>query len=267
MGQGPGTSMEQGGLEGEWLTTVRPNPSAALNLFCLPYAGGGASAFRAWARELPAAIEVCAVQFPGRETRWLEEPFERMRPLTSALADVLAKHLGRPYALFGHSMGALVAFELTRELRRRRIAGPRLLVASAHRAPDLPSPTAPLRDLPEEQLVEHMGRIQGTSDALLQDADVRAFMLPLIRADFAVCETYVYEPDAPLECPILAIGGTADPHVSRLELEAWRDHTRAEFALRLVHGGHFYLHSARSTLLRHLGAELARRSNGERGPS
>ena len=163
-------------------------------------------------------------------------------------------------------MGALVAFELARELRRRRIAGPRLLVASAHRAPDLPSPTPPLRDLPEDQLVEQMGRIHGTSAALLQDADVRACMLPLIRADFAVCETYVYEPDAPLECPILAIGGSGDPHVSRPELEAWRDHTRAEFTLRLLHGGHFYLHTARSTLLRHLGTELAR-PNGSQEPS
>lgn len=258
MRQDQGTPDDQRGVDGTWLTAGRPNPSASLSLFCLPYAGGGASAFRAWARELPAAIDVCAVQFPGRETRWLEAPFERMRPLTSALADVLAPRLARPYALFGHSMGALVAFELTRELRRRRLGGPRLLVASAHRAPDLPSPTPPLRDLPDEQLVEQMGRIQGSSDALLQDADVRACMLPLIRADFAVCETYVYEPDAPLECPILAMGGASDPHVSRPELEAWREHTRAEFTLRLLHGGHFYLHTARSALLRHLGTELAR---------
>jgi medium-chain acyl-[acyl-carrier-protein] hydrolase len=253
----PRTPEYQRRVEDTWLTACRPNPTATLRLFCLPYAGGGASAFRAWARELPEAIEVCAVQLPGRETRWLEKPFERMWPLTSVLADVLAPRLSMPYALFGHSMGALVAFELTRELRRRRMAEPRLLVASAHRAPDLPSQTPPLRDLPEDQLVEEMGRLHGSSDGLLQDAEVRACMLPLIRADFAVCETYVYEPDAPLECPILAIGGSGDPHVSRTELEAWREHTRAGFALRQLHGGHFYLHTARSTLLRHLGTELA----------
>jgi medium-chain acyl-[acyl-carrier-protein] hydrolase len=247
--------MQERPADGNWLIPIRPDPLAALNLVCLPYAGGGASSFRAWGRELPVPLDVCAVEFPGRETRGFEEPLTRMEPLVTALADELVPRLERPYALFGHSMGALVGFELARELRRRRVPPPRLLVASSHRAPDLRSPTPPLRDLPDDELVEQMGRIQGTS-TLLQDEGVRALMLPVIRADFAVCESYVYAHDAPLECPILAVGGTADPHVTRLELEAWRDHTRAEFALRLFHGGHFYLHTARTTLLKHLGDAL-----------
>lgn len=258
--------MQQRVLDHTWVTPVR-NPAAAVRLFCLPYAGGGASAFRAWGRELPARIEVGAVQFPGRETRLREAPFHSMPALIRALADTLEGAAVRPYALFGHSMGALVAFELAREMRRRGVPGPVLLAASAHRAPDLPSPSPPLRHLPDDDLVAEMGRIQGTADALLQDPDVRACMLPLIRADFAVCETYVYEPDAPLECPVLALGGAGDPHVSRHELEGWREHTRAEFTLRLLHGGHFYLHTARSALLRHLVDELDRRLRQPGEPS
>lgn len=259
--------MRHSALDATWVTLVRSDPAAAVRLFCLPYAGSGASTYRAWARELPPGIEIAAIQFPGRETRLLETPLDRMTPLVSALADALTERLDMPYVLFGHSMGALVAFELVRELRRRREGGPALLVVSAHRAPDLPSSSPALHDLPDDELLEEMARIQGTAGGLLLDPDVRACMLPLLRADFAVCETYVHEPDAPLDCPIFAVGGAQDPYVTRRELEGWREHTRAEFALRLVSGGHFYLHTARSSLLQHLSGELPLRAGTDRGRS
>src|SRR5262245_41626934 len=130
-----------------WLPFRRPSPSARLRLYCFPFAGGGASIFRLWPDALPASVEVCSVQPPGRETRFREAPFARMAPLVAVLADVLLPELERPYALFGHSMGALIAFELAREQRRRRARPPEQLIVSGRGAPHLPARLTPLHNL------------------------------------------------------------------------------------------------------------------------
>jgi medium-chain acyl-[acyl-carrier-protein] hydrolase len=240
----------------EWVQDCA-KPGARVRVFCLPYAGGGASVFRAWNRDLPPEIEASPVQLPGRESRLTEPPFVRLPALIQALAAGVTPHLTMPFALFGHSMGALLAFELARELRARHAPTPERLFVSAHRAPHLPSLRLPIHDLPEGRFEQTIRELRGTPDAVWENLELRALVMPLLRADLELCETHSHQADSPLECPISAFGGREDVEVGRRELEAWRDHTRAEFSLRILPGSHFYLHSVRPTLLQYLAGDLA----------
>lgn len=232
-----------------WLARARPSPQARVRLFCLPYSGGGAAAFAGWADILPPEIEVCPVQLPGRGPRAAEPPLRRMDALVGALADALLPHLDMPFAIFGHSMGALVGFELARHLRARHGIEPAHLCAAAHRAPQLPDRDPPLHGLPEPELIEELRRLNGTPEEVLAHAELLQVVLPALRADFAVCETYAYADGPPLGCPIMAIGGLGDTGLERDELAAWRAQTRGDFALRMLPGDHFFIHSARQLLL------------------
>jgi surfactin synthase thioesterase subunit len=189
------------------------------------------------------------VQLPGRENRIAEAPFVAWRPLVRSLAEALAPRLPSPYAFFGHSMGALLAFELTRELRRLRAPSPLALAVSAHRAPHLESRHPMLHLLPEPMFVREIDALEGTPSAVLQNPELRALLVPTLRADFAVCETYIHDVEAPLECPLMAIGGQGDPLVTSDELDAWRRHTRGQFTRQRLPGGHLFLHPERSTLM------------------
>jgi medium-chain acyl-[acyl-carrier-protein] hydrolase len=245
-----------------WVACYRPNPQARLRLFCFPYAGGGALTYRTWPdvlirNDLPALVEVFPVQIPGRETRLMEPPFTQLAPLEQAVAQALRPYLGLPFAFFGHSMGALIGFELARHLRRQGSPGPLCLFVSAHRAPHLPDPHPPIHALPTPAFVQELRHLNGTPEAVLQNAELMDLLLPLLRADLAVDETYVYADEEPLDCPISCFGGLQDRTVEREELEAWRDHTRGPFTLRTFPGDHFFLNSARAPLLRALSQDLA----------
>lgn len=240
-----------------WLARPRPRPLGRLQLVCFSSAGGSASAYRAWPDELPAPIDVCAVQLPGRDNRLAERPFSRLPDLIKALADALEPKLCAPFVFFGHSMGALVAFELTRELRSRGGPQPLQLFVSACRAPQLPDRGQPLHLLPEPELLDELRRLDGTPGQVFENPELRSLVLPTLRADFAVCETYVHEPDEPLAIPISAFGGAADNEVSREQLEGWRAQTSASFRLRIFAGKHFYLlGDARTALLAALSDDL-----------
>ncbi len=239
-----------------WVMRPRPNPEAHLRLFCLPYAGAGASVFRTWPDDLPPEIEVCSIQLPGREDRIREAPLTRFPLLVNALAKAIRSYLDRPFALFGHSMGALISFELTHLLHQEYRLGPVHLLVSGHRAPQLPLPRSPIHQLPDAALMEKLRQLQGNRDSALQNPELMEIMRPTIRADFAVCETYVYGPKDPLQCPISAFGGVQDAEIHPEELAAWRDHTRSAFTLRMVPGDHFFLHSARPLLLQAIAADL-----------
>lgn len=241
--------------ESKWIICPRPEPQAPLRLFCLPHAGGGASAYVPWAQQMPADIEVCAVQLPGRETRLDETAFTRMLKLIDALEAGLLPYLDRPFALFGHSMGALTGYELSRRLQARGVQPVRLFV-SAHRAPHLPDRDNPVHALPEPEFLDELRRLNGTPEDVFRDDELREMVVPALRADFELCETYDHRAADPLDCPITALGGLADENVSREELDAWAAHTRADFAVRMFPGDHFYLHQARSFLLPILAREL-----------
>lgn len=241
-----------------WVICTKPNPQANLRLFCFPYAGGGALSFRTWPNGLSTTIEVCAVELPGRGTRMRLAPFTQLEPLVEALAQALLPNLNKPFALFGHSMGGLVSFELARLLRRKYGLLPVHLFVSGRRAPQVPDLDPPIHALPEPAFLDELRRYNGTPEAVLENKELMQLLLPILRADFAVLETYVYTTEPPLGCPITAFGGLQDCKVSCDHLEAWRNQTSASFSLQMLPGDHFFLNSAQALLLQSLTQHLTR---------
>jgi len=246
-----------------WIVLPRPNPRARLRLFCFPYGGAGASIFRAWPQSLPEAVEVCAVQLPGRETRLREEPFTDVPGVVRTLAQALAPRLTVPFAFFGHSLGAFIGFELARELRKQNAGVPIHMFVSGQRAPQIPAPLPPLYQLPDGEFIEAMQRrYNGIPAVVRQSVELMQVLLPLLRADFTMNDTYAYVDDRPLDCPISCFGGQQDPETTKETLAAWGRQTRGAFALKMFPGGHFFLESARALLLQALIDDLKNSSNG-----
>jgi medium-chain acyl-[acyl-carrier-protein] hydrolase len=181
-----------------------------------------------------------------------EKPFTRMLPLVQAIALSLRPYLNQPFAFFGHSMGGLVSFELARLLRQTYGCSPSHLFVSGRRAPQLPDSDAPIHALPDAEFLEELRRLNGTPDAVLQNGELMQLLLPTLRADFAVLETYAYTPAPRLDCPITVFGGLQDQEVCCGGLEAWREQTHAAFSLHMLPGDHFFLHTAQSLLLQSL---------------
>ena len=232
-----------------WIECSHPNPGASMRLFCFPYAGGSARIYRSWGQRLPPSVEVCAVQLPGRDRRIAEPPFNNMGSLVRATAEALRGFLDKPFAFFGHSMGALLGFEFAHHLRAELDLSPKHLFASGRHAAHLESREPPTYDLPTPQLLEELLRLKGTPPDVLENPDLMELMLPLLRADFAVVDTYIYSPKPPLSCPITALGGLRDSGVLRADLEAWGELTSGPFSLRMFPGDHFFLHSDELRLL------------------
>jgi medium-chain acyl-[acyl-carrier-protein] hydrolase len=232
-----------------WLVRPKPNPDAKLRLYCVPFAGGGASLFRLWPDRLPASVEVCAVQPPGRETRLREPAHQRIAPLVDELLEAIGPDLDSPFAIFGHSMGALVGFELARAIRRRGLENPKLVIASGRAAPQLPRRYPPIHALPEAEFLDELRLLDGTPRAVLDHHELMSLFSPLIRADLAVSESYTYQVEAPLDLPLIALGGLDDPRVDRDELEAWRLQTSDRFECEQFPGSHFFLQTATAGLL------------------
>jgi medium-chain acyl-[acyl-carrier-protein] hydrolase len=246
-----------------WLARPRSRSTPArLRLFCLPYAGGGAQIFRHYAAALPAAVEVCAVQLPGRERRFVERPLESVDAIVDQLAPVVARELSLPYAVFGHSLGALVGFELLRRLRAAGEPPPVRFFASGHRAPHLPDPDPPIRHLPDAEFIEELRALNGTPQAAFDSPELLALVLPTLRADFTAAETYVYRDAMPLACPISALGGTADDMITPEALQGWRQHTSADFEAHLLEGDHFFIHQRHPEVMRIVSGRLAQALEG-----
>lgn len=232
-----------------WLQFKPRKVRTRVRLFCFPYAGGGASIFRFLTEQSPADIEICPVQLPGREGRFTETPFTSLDLLTDSLYQVLLPYLKEPYAFFGHSMGALISFELTRLIYRKGQApAPMHLFVSGHRAPHLPALKPPLHQLPEPQLVDALHHLNGTPEDVLKQPELLQILLPLIRADFTLCETYIYRPEPPLLCPISALGGLQDEDIPRESILAWREQTESSFHPYFFAGDHFFLHKEQSEM-------------------
>ena len=239
-----------------WFYRPSPNRSCSLRLFCIPHAGAGASIFRKWPHQLPRHVEVCGIQLPGREARFEEPPHTELFGLVEALAKAVGPYTNVPFALFGHSMGALIAFALAHELRRSHLPQPVQLMVSGRRAPQLPNNDPPIHDLPEEQFLRRISELNGTGGGVLQNEELMELLSPVLRADFKVCETYNSEPVEPLNCPISAFGGLQDTEVNQNEMAAWRQQTRRGFVLKMFSGDHFYLHADPLSFLKALSLQL-----------
>ncbi|HMB52111.1 MAG TPA: alpha/beta fold hydrolase [Thermoanaerobaculia bacterium] len=230
-------------MSNPWLPYRTPRPAPVVRLFCFPYAGGAASIYRTWGRELPPEIEVYPVQPPGREGRIREAPLGSMDELVAAMDAGFGAVLDEaPFAFFGHSLGANAAYELARRRRDRGATQPTRLFASAHIAPPIPWEDDFLHDMPNPRFREKLRDLNGTPQEVLDHPELMELVEPLLRADFRVNETYEHRPGEPLDCPLTAIGGLGDEDVPREKLERWQEVTNGDFKLRMLPGDHFFLH-------------------------
>ncbi|MHB1133198.1 MAG: thioesterase II family protein [Chloroflexota bacterium] len=241
-----------------WIAWPERRPKARLRLFCLPHAGGGASAYHLWAQCFPPEVELCAIQLPGRESRLRELPYNRLPDLVQALGDVLRPYMDLPFAILGHSCGALVAFELARHLRRADGLVPVHLFVAGRRAPHLQDHLPPFHHLPDPAFAwELRRRYGGIPDVVFRDVELMQLFLPAIRADVEMMETYTYTEDLPLPCGISAYGGRQDGGATSDTMSAWARHAKGGFRLEMFPGDHFFTRSCRALVLQALNEDLA----------
>lgn len=223
-----------------WLSERDIRPGARMRLFCLPHAGSGAAAFYRWKSLLPG-VDVCPVLLPGREARLRELSVEDLRTLIAELLDSTSAYLDVPFAIFGHSMGSLIAYEWAVHLAQARLPEPACLFLSGREAAHLPLPYEPAHAMSDEAFVAELRRrYGGTPEDLLADAELREVFMPILRSDVKLVETYRHGPETMLHCPVLAFAGASDTSVSQSGLNAWGDLTTGEFATQRFAGDHFY---------------------------
>lgn len=240
-----------------WVLRPAPRRAPLVRLVCVPYAGGGSTAFQEWGELLPATVEPWLLRLPGRETRFREPPRTDVLVLVKEVAAVLRPALEGPYALFGHSLGALIAYELARALRAAGGAEPVHLAISARSAPHLPPRHALVHRLPDDAFLEALGRrFQAIPPAIRDEPQLRSLYVPALRADVTMLETYEHVPGRALACPLTAYGGADDPEFGPGELEGWQRHTACSFRLRTFPGGHFFLVPHRRELVADLARDL-----------
>lgn len=234
------------------------DPQARLRLFCFPYAGGNALLFRDWHEELPVNVEICPVQLPGRGSRMHEPPFTHLFPLVEAAAEQLLPCFDKPFAFFGHSLGAIISFELTRQLRRMNGPLPCHLFVSGSRAPQLRDPHLPSYNLPDAEFLQWLHDLKGTPAEVFANPELMKLVLPVVRADISVCQTYVYSEEPPLPVSLTVYGGLNDEDVSRDFLELWHRQTTRAFKVRMLPGDHFFLNTSRRYFFQVLREDLKR---------
>ncbi|WP_168711345.1 alpha/beta fold hydrolase [Streptomyces sp. RKND-216] len=232
--------------------TPTADGSRPLRLFCFPYAGGSARLFAGWEAAMPAHVRLHAVEPAGRGSRFREPPHDRIEALIQDLLPTLLAARDAPYALFGYSLGALVAFELARTMEQRFGCPPAHLCVGAFRAPHMRRTAVPDYNLPEEQFRERLRAFNGTPDAVLADDSLMELVIPILRADLAVADTYQHTAGRPLSCPITAFAGTGDEEVPVSAVAQWERHTSAAFTLKVLEGDHFFIHQQETTMLEHL---------------
>lgn len=239
-----------------WLRTARPSSRASVRLFCFPFAGGGVLPYRTWGSVLGPSVDVLPVQLPGRDGRFGEPLCRRMDELVLRLAGALSPLLDIPTAFYGHSMGASIAYYLSRRLREQAGKLPMHLFVGARRAPHLPEQLPYRHELSHEVLVRELRRMGGTPEEVLNNAELRALYIPILLADFELIELNRYRPTAPLECPITAFRGLLDTEQTAEQVDAWRQHTVSSFEHKVLPGGHFFLNSDAPMLLQELAKRL-----------
>ncbi len=231
-----------------WWVVPRPNPNAKVRLFCFPYAGGHASLYRSWAGCLPESVEVCALQPPGRANRMTESPISSVPEFTDRLGPALVPLTDKPFVFFGHSMGSILSFEACVWLRRRGLNLPQHLFVSGRRAPHIVDPEN-IHTKSDEEFLNEIAKLKGTPESVLQNRELLRLLLPSLRSDFTLCETYRYVQDRPLPLPITAFGGLEDDETHDGRLEAWQQHTSVQFRSHRIPGDHFFIHCQEETLL------------------
>lgn len=243
----------------KWFQIDHPNPDALLRLFCFPYAGGGASVFRDWAKALPSFLEIVSVRLPGRENRLNERPISSMEQLVESLYSNIQIHFDKPYVFFGHSNGALVSYMLAKKIHSiaQGSRSPEMLILSAKSPPHVATEKRHISGLPAHQFIEELKRLNGTPRELLENPEIMELLLPMLRADFALSEHLRFENNAQLSC-------AAQVFFSRLDdipipnIRAWQDLFSSPISFAEFEGGHFFLHEQQDIVLKRLSQVLTK---------
>lgn len=241
-----------------WIRRLsRTDPPGGIRLFCFPYAGGGAATFGEWPKLLPPEVDVYVMQPPGREDRLFERPVDNLQETLDAVVPELLSQVDGPFALFGHSLGAIVCWETARVLRDEHGVEPARLFLSGCRAlPLVHDGRRDLYTLPDDELTEELRRMKGTPEEVLQNSDFMQLLLPAVRADYAMLARYSFIPGTSPKSPVTVFGGNADPAVDMAQLRAWSDLVDEKPDVQVLPGGHFFLHTSRKLLLKEIAARL-----------
>lgn len=240
-----------------WYVCPRPNPGAKIRLFVFPFAGGSPSAFTSWVDGFSGNVEAHFAHYPGRGSRYNEPPIRNLNALVEQLVPGIEPLTDKPFAFFGHSMGGLIAFELARQLRERKLAEPRILFVSACGAPQIADPHPPIHSLSDSEFQESLKKLNGIPAEVSQYPEMMQLLTPMIRADFELIETYHFKNGGTLlNCPIIAFGGTEDPRISHERLEGWAFQTSSRFEARYFPGDHFFVNSAKESILQFMALEI-----------
>jgi medium-chain acyl-[acyl-carrier-protein] hydrolase len=239
-----------------WLRLSAPKPEARLRLICLPHAGGNGYIFSEWTRALGDDIEMYAVTLPGRGTRLREAPVSRMAPLTRGLCDAIEPLCDKPYALFGHSMGGLLAYASTLPQAELGLRPPEHIFVAAALPPHAERLAPPLHARADKDLLNYLSRLGGMPAEVLGDDQIISLILPVLRADLAVCETYKPASAMPLPCPLTVFAGTADALAPLEALREWRRYGGARYAFHEMDGDHFFVHAGRCQVIAQVRAAL-----------
>lgn len=224
-----------------WLAYIASKNHAKVKLFCFPYAGSSCHYYRKWQNFINEAIQVCPVEIPGRGLRFHETAVTHLPSLIKLIARDMIPHLNKPFAFFGHSMGALIAFELLRVIEKDAGLIPEILFVSGCSAPQRYGRESPVHTLPNSEFIEKVKEMNGTPPELFENRELMQIYVPILKADFAMCENYSYIASSPLSCPIVAFGGSDDIEVSESQLNMWGEQTADRFDKHIVSGDHFFI--------------------------
>jgi medium-chain acyl-[acyl-carrier-protein] hydrolase len=231
-----------------WLAHGRRSKDAEYRLFTFACAGGGASSYKGWNALIPENVDICPIQLPGRETRVADDFVVDLHDMVDGVAEAIEPFLDLPFALFGHSLGGLLAFEVARDLRHHGCC-PEALVVAGTPAPHLPRTRPPVHELGEDALLEYLVGLDGTPEEILKQEWLLRMYLPVLRADMKALETYLHARDSPLDTPILALYGREDSQVSEASIHAWSVHSTRPLQTHGFTGGHFFVRESTGPLV------------------
>ncbi|WPY01820.1 Thioesterase (plasmid) [Candidatus Trichorickettsia mobilis] len=234
----------------DWFIPFKQEKNAYVRLFCFHYGGGSATTYREWTKGLIEHVELVAIQLPGREHRFSEPLLYNISHVVDKLCENFSSYIGKPFVFFGHSIGALIAFEFVRTLRRKGMPQPKHLIISGAKAPQVALKRAPIYNLTDSKLIEEIRKYNGIPISILEDEELMAIFLPIIRADFFISETYKYTSEEPLTFPITSLGGLGDDTFDFEDLLKWKEQTSSSFEYNLLPGDHFFIRSSYQKVIR-----------------
>lgn len=239
-----------------WFPKLGNSPNASCRLFCFPYAGGSSFIFNSWSKTIAENVELVAIQLPGRANRMTEKPFTNVESLVEVLTEKILPFTSMPFAFFGHSMGAIISYELAVNLMKEVSIEPIHLFVSGRSAPHLAAREKITYNLPDKEFIKEIAKLNGTPKEILQNAELLELLFPLLRADFELVETYGFKNHAPLNCPISAFGGSDDDEVPVEDVKAWKQHTVSDFKLNILEGDHFFINHFGDFFTKTISSEL-----------